>query len=130
MKRRAFLRGASAAGGAAFASRLWRRATASRPTLDRPLDRLREARIAVVARVAAAEGAGAGLADLMLGRTVSARRELAAGTLALRAAPVPGSHDAVELFATFRAKPHASASSVSLALDLDAWSRDNYVMLP
>ena len=30
MKRRAFLRGASAAGGAAFASRLWRPAEASR----------------------------------------------------------------------------------------------------
>ena len=66
----------------------------------------------------------------MLGRSVSARRELGAGSLALRAAPVAGSHDAVELFVTFRAKPHSAAGTVSLALELDAWSRDNYVMLP
>ena len=126
MKRRAFLRGASAAGGAAFASRLWRPAEASRPGA---LDRLQEAKIAVVAQVGG-PGGTATVAELMLGRTVSARRELAVGTLALRAAPVAGSHDAVELFVTFRAKPHAPASTVSLALDVDAWSRDNYVMLP
>src|SRR4029077_19531559 len=30
----------------------------------------------------------------------------------------------------FRAKPHSAAGTVSLALELDAWSRDNYVMLP
>jgi len=66
----------------------------------------------------------------MLGRTVSAHREIGAGSLALRAAPVAGNADAVELFATFRARPHAPAGIISLALDLDAWSRDNYVMLP
>ena len=84
----------------------------------------------MAARVAAPDAASAGPAELMLGHAASARRELAAGTLALRAAPVAGSRDAVELFATFRAKPHAAASTVSLALELDAWSRDNYVMLP
>src|SRR3954471_9328938 len=135
MKRRAFLRGASAAGGAAFASRLWRPAEASRPgtlagTLDRLLERLQQARIAVAARLPALNTAGAGPVELMLGRTASARRELGAGSLALRAAPVAGNHDAVDLFATFRAKPHAPAGVISLALDVDAWSRDNYVMLP
>jgi hypothetical protein len=131
MKRRAFLRGASAAGGAAFASRLWRPAEASRAgALDRLLERLQQAQIAVGAGVAASEAAGAGLADLVLGRTVSARRELAAGSLALRAAPVAGTVDALELFATFRARSHGPAGVVSLTLDLDGWSRDNYVMLP
>ncbi len=131
MKRRAFLRGASAAGGAAFASRLWRPAEATRPgTFERPLERLQNARIAVAARVAGPDAAGTGPAELMLGRATSARRELDAGTLALRAAPVAGIHDAVELFVTFRAKPHAPAGTVSLALELDTWSRDNYVMLP
>ena len=84
----------------------------------------------MAARVAPSNGAAAGPAELLLGRAVSARRELAAGTLALRAALVAGSRDAVELYVTFRAKPQAPASTVSLALDLDAWSRDNYVMLP
>jgi hypothetical protein len=130
MKRRAFLRGASAAGGAAFAARLWRPAEAAHPTPpDRPLDRLAQAQIAVTARVTS-DAAGAGLPELTLGRAVSARRELGAGSLALRAAPVAGNHDAVELFATFRAKPHVAAGLISLALDLGTWSRDNYVMLP
>ncbi len=131
MKRRAFLRGASAAGGAAFASRLWRPAEASRAgALERALERLQQARIAVAARLAAPDAASAVPAELMLGRNGSARRELAGGTLALRAAPVAGSHDAVELFVTFRAKTRAPAGTVSLALELDAWSLDNYVMLP
>ena len=84
----------------------------------------------MAARVAAADATGGGPGELMLGRGLSARRELADGTLALRAAPVAGSHDAVELLVTFRAKPRAPIGTVSLALDLDAWSRDNYVMLP
>jgi len=84
----------------------------------------------VVARVADSGAAATGLAELMLGHTVSARRELAAGTLALRAVAVPGSGDGVELFVTFRAKPHAPAGRISLALELDSWSPDNYVMLP
>src|SRR4051794_25213090 len=106
MKRRAFLRGASAAGGAALASGLWHPAEAAHPAaLDGPLDRLREARIAVTARVAASDAAGGGAGELTLGHAVSARRELSVGSLALRAAPVAGNHDAVELFATFRAKP-------------------------
>src|SRR6185369_3385269 len=131
MKRRAFLRGASAAGGAAFASRLWRPAEASRPgTRDRLLERLQQAQIAVGAGVAASEAAGAGLTDVVLGRAVSAHRELGAGSLALRAAPVAGTEDALELFTTFRAKSHGPAGVVSLTLDLDGWSRDNYVMLP
>ena len=131
MKRRAFLRGASAAGGAAFASRLWRPAEASRSSaFERTLDRLQRAKIAVVARVAASDALPSGVAELVLGRAASARRELAAGLLALRLATVAGSRDAVDLFATFRAKPHAPVDSISLALDLDAWSPDNYVMLP
>ncbi|HSY42137.1 MAG TPA: hypothetical protein VLA79_21530, partial [Polyangia bacterium] len=129
MKRRAFLRGASAAGGAALASRLWRPAEASRPAVDRALDRLQAAKIAVVVRVDGPSGT-ATVGELMLGRAVSARSEVAAGTLALRATPVAGSHDAVELGATFRAKPHTPAGRLSLGLDLEAWTPDNYVMLP
>src|SRR5580698_1444631 len=126
MKRRAFLRGAGAAGGAALAARFWRPAAASRPGT---LDRLRAAKISVAARLTPPGDAGDVLAELMLGRSVAARRELAAGTLALRATAVTGSPDAVDLFATFRAR-RAPAGSISLALDLDAWSRDDYVMLP
>jgi hypothetical protein len=126
MKRRAFLRGAGAAGGAVLGAQLWRPAAASRPDA---LDRLQQAKIAVAARLTPSDGAGDLLAELMLGRAVSARRDLAAGTLALRAAAVAGSPDAVDLFATFRAR-RVPASSISLALDLDAWSRDDYVMLP
>jgi len=84
----------------------------------------------VVARVAAADATANGVAELVLGRPASARRELATGLLALRAATVAGSRDAVDLFATFRAKRQAPVDNISLALDLDAWSRDNYVMLP
>ncbi len=80
------------------------------------------------ARVASPDGAGLG--ELTLGRAVSARRELGAGTLALRAGPVAGSRDAIELFATFRARPHAAAGGISLVLELDGWSPENYVMLP
>jgi len=83
-----------------------------------------------VARVAAADALPNGVAELVLGRAASARRELAAGLLALRVAAVAGSRDAVDLFATFRARPQAPVDSISLALDLDAWSGDNYVMLP
>jgi hypothetical protein len=130
MKRRAFLRGAGAAGGAVLGARFWRPAEAARPSvLARLLDRLQQAKIAVAARLTPSGGAEAALAELILGHAVSARRDLAAGTLTLRAAPVAESHDAVDLFATFRARS-APAGSISLALDLDAWAPDDYVMLP
>ena len=67
MKRRAFLRGASAAGGAAFASRLWRPAEASRPGRSRARSPAAGADRRGGAR-GGSDGAGAGPAELMLGR--------------------------------------------------------------
>jgi len=123
MKRRTFLRAVGATGGAALASRLAR--AAARPAA---LDKLKQARIAVVAR-AAAPAAGAA-AEVSLAAGLSARRDLRAGTLALRAAPVAGGHDSVDLFVSFRAKAGAPAGTINLALDFGAWSVDNYVLLP
>src|SRR6185437_3341169 len=123
MKRRTFLRAVGATGGAALASRLAR--AAARPAA---LDKLKQARIAVVAR-AASPAAGAA-AEVSLAAGLSARRDLRAGTLALRAAPVAGGHDSVDLFVSFRAKAGAPAGTINLALDFGAWSVDNYVLLP
>ncbi len=127
MKRRAFLRGVGAAGGAAFAPRL---ARAARGTRGGALERLKQARIAVGARVAPPGLPGGGTGELALGPGTTARRDLAAGMLALRAAPVAGDREAVDLFATFKAKAGAPAGTLSLALDFASWSVDNYVVLP
>ena len=128
MKRRTFLRGVGATGGAAFAAGLPRPAEAARPGA---LDRLKQAQISLVARATSLDGDGAGVGTAMsLGSGVSARSELRTGTLALRAAPVAGNRDAVDLFVSFRAKHGASAGGVNLALDFGAWSLDNYLLLP
>jgi hypothetical protein len=127
MKRRAFLRGVGAAGGATFAPRL---ARAARGPRGGALERLKQARIAVSARVAPPGQAGGAAAELALGPGATARRELAAGMLALRAAPVAGDREAVDLYATFKAKAGAPAGTLSLALDLAGWSVDNHVVLP
>jgi hypothetical protein len=127
MKRRAFLRGVGAAGGAAFAPRSSR---AARGTAGGALERLKQARIAVSARVAPPGVPSGGAGELALGAGASARRQLSAGTLALRAAPVAGNREAVDLYATFKAKAGAPPGTLSLALDFDAWSTDNYLVLP
>jgi hypothetical protein len=127
MKRRAFLGGVGAAGGAALAPRL------SRAARGRPggaLERLKQARVAVSARVGAPGVAGGGAGELALGPGGTARRELPAGTLALRASPVASDREAVELYATFKAKAGAAVGTLSLALDFDGWSTDNYLVLP
>ncbi|HEX3903660.1 MAG TPA: hypothetical protein VH853_12480 [Polyangia bacterium] len=125
MKRRTFLRGVGATGGAALAAGLARPAEGARPGA---LDRLKQAQISVVAR-ATPPGTGA-VAEMPLGDGFSARRELHNGTLALRAAPAAGGRDAVDLFVTFRGRSGAPAGTISLALDFGAWSLDNYLMLP
>jgi hypothetical protein len=142
MKRRAFLRGAGVASGAVLTGRLWRTARAARSAT---LERLHTAEIALVARVGALGGAS--LAELKLGPTAEARRELKEGSLTLRAVPAPGSHevheaheahsheahdshDSIDLTVTFRPRPHVPCLGVSLALDLARWSRDAYVLLP
>ena len=127
MKRRAFLRGAGLAGAAALASPVRRAAAAARPSA---LERLRQARIAIAARLTSAGGEGHVLAELPMGAASAARRSDRLGALALRAAAVAGDHDAVELFATFHAKPGAPAWHFALALDLQAWSPDHYLLLP
>src|SRR5579871_798665 len=123
MKRRTFLRAVGATGGAALAAELPRPAAAARPAA---LDRLKQARIAVVARAAA----GDATVELALGPAPQARRELRTGTLVLRAVPVGAGREAVDLFITHRAKVGAPAGTLSLALDFGAWSTDAYVLLP
>jgi len=125
MKRRTFLRAVGATGGAALATRLPRAGAAARPGA---LDKLKQARIAVVARAAPA-GGGTGV-EAPLASGLSVRRELRTGTLGLRAAPVSGGHDSVDLFVSFRAKAGAPAGTISLALDFGAWSVDDYLLLP
>ncbi|HVZ86686.1 MAG TPA: hypothetical protein VHG72_06945 [Polyangia bacterium] len=126
MKRRAFLRGAGLAGGAALAFP-GRRAAAARPGA---LDRLRQAKIAVMARLTSMAADGRVLAEVPLGAGISARRADRSGSLGLRAAAAGGGHDAVDLFATFQPKPGAPAWSLALALDLAAWSPEHYLLLP
>ena len=74
MKRRAFLRGVGAAGGAAFAPRL---ALATRGARAGALERLKQAHIAIGARVAPPGIPGGGTGELALGSGESARRDLA-----------------------------------------------------
>ncbi|HVY38086.1 MAG TPA: hypothetical protein VHM31_09125 [Polyangia bacterium] len=109
------------------ASAVARGARAARPAA---LDRLRAAGITAGARVAPW---GAGLSDgavVELGAAATGRRQLPSGTLEVRAAPVPGEADAVDLFATFRARAGAPAGSVSIALTCADWSVENYLLLP
>jgi hypothetical protein len=127
MKRRAFLRGAGLAGGAALAWPVRRAAAVARPAA---LDRLRQAKIAIAARLMSAGGEGHVLAELAMGAGLTARRSDRAGGFVLRAAAVAGSPDAVDLFATFHAKPGVPAWHFALALDLQAWSPDHYLLLP
>jgi hypothetical protein len=127
MKRRAFLRGVGAAGGAAFAPRL---ARATRGARAGALERLKQAHIAIGARVAPPGIPGGGTGELALGSGESARRDLATGTLALRVAPVAGSREAVDLYLTFKAKAGAPAGTLSLTLDFADWSLDNHLVLP
>ncbi|HXU63910.1 MAG TPA: hypothetical protein VN962_19565 [Polyangia bacterium] len=125
--RRTFLQGLGAATGAIGAGTLAGTARAARPAV---LDRLDTAEIAVAARAAPW---GADLHDgaaVELRAGTAARRQLPSGALDLRAAPVPGDPDAVDLFATFRARAGAPAGWLALQLDCTAWSVENYLLLP
>jgi len=122
--RRTFLQGLGAATGALG---LPRAARAARPVV---LDRLRAAEITVGARAAPW---GADLHDgaaVELRGAAAARRQLPPGALDLRAAPVAGEPDAVDLFATFRARAGAPAGWLALQLDCGSWSVENYLLLP
>jgi hypothetical protein len=127
MKRRGFLRGIGAAGGLALTSHLSRSAAAGRIAA---LDRLAQATIAVTARVAAPGATPSDGPDLVLPHGLQARRGLRAGNLALRAASVTAAPDAVDLAATFRARAGAPGECLALTLELGAWSRDSYLLLP
>jgi hypothetical protein len=122
--RRTFLQGLGAATGAMG---LAGAARAGRPAA---LDRLRAADITVGAR-AAPWGADVhdGAAVELLGASPP-RRQLPTGALDLRAAPVPGDPDAVDLFATFRARAGAPAGWLAVQLDCGSWSVENYLLLP
>lgn len=123
MRRRAFLQGLGAIGAGGLA----RPARAARSVV---VDRLRAAEIAVGARAAPW---GADLHDgaaVELRGATPARRQLPSGALDLRAAPVAGDPDAVDLFATFRARAGAPAGWLALQLDCGSWSVENYLLLP
>ncbi|MES1209125.1 MAG: hypothetical protein ABUS79_24570 [Pseudomonadota bacterium] len=125
--RRAFLQGIGAATGAVGVSAMAGRARAGRPAA---LDRLRAAGIGAGARAAPW---GAGLSDGVtaeLGAAATARHQLPTGTLEVRATPVPGDADAIDLFATFRARAGAPAGSLSVGLTWADWSVENYLLLP
>jgi hypothetical protein len=127
MRRRAFLQGLGAATGAIGAGALPRLARAGRLAA---LDRLRAAGVAVGGR-AAPWGETAPAGDLVeLGKGVAARRWLPGGGLELRAAPVSGEPDGVDLFATFRARAGAGATRLTVVLELGSWSVENYLLLP
>ncbi len=94
------------------------------------LDWLRAAGISAGARAAPWD---AGLSDgvvVQLGTAAAGRRQLPSGTLEVRAAPVAGDADAVDLFATFRARAGAPAGSLSVVLACADWSVENYLLLP
>ncbi len=110
----------------ALTSPLARPATAARLAA---LDRLRQAQIAVKARATSGDPSGID-EDLVLESGQQTHRDLRSGALRLGAVPVAGSHDAVDLFATFRPKKGTRDAGVGLGVEFGAWSRDNYVLLP
>jgi hypothetical protein len=138
MKRRAFLRGIGAAGGAAWAAGFSRpSSTARAKPLDRsavarakPLDRLREAGIGVTARVTRFDGPAMTTSDLVLGAAAGARGAAAGGTLTISAAAVAGRADAIDLLASFRPRGRAASAALGIRFGLGAWTRDDYLVLP
>jgi hypothetical protein len=122
MRRRSFLRAVGAASTAAAFPRV------SRAARLQALERLRAGSITVVAR--GTPGGGTEGLSLPLGAAPTARRQAAAGALELRAAAVPGEPDAVDLYATFRARGNTAAGTLGLSLELAAWSVENYLLLP
>jgi hypothetical protein len=132
MKRRAFLKSAGVAGGAAA---LGIPATSLSAKIQQdPFERLARAGLAVGARLSHYSGAHpTAVVELPLGPRAPARREVAgdAWACALRAAPVPGRADAVDLTATFKlVRGSAPEAGVALTLAIAGWSRDCYVLFP
>jgi len=127
MKRRAFLQGVGAAGGLAFAPGLGAAAPAAR---GRAVDRLRDAKIQIGSRIRMiARGPVQDHVDVELGVGRSARRADHGAALTLTATPIAGKSDAVDLLSTFKADA-ASVDQHNVTLGFNAWSRDNYVVLP
>jgi hypothetical protein len=134
MRRRAFLKGAGVAGGAAVLGLAPRslRAGGAKPA---PLDRLARARIALGVRLQRHEGSRAvTVVDVPLGAHETVRRDLGGAAWACRlrsATPVKARPDAVEIVAAFKLeRGRAPEASVGLTLAFDAWSPDDYVFLP
>jgi hypothetical protein len=127
MRRRAFLRGLGAAGGAALASGVARLGAAAHA---RPTDRLRAAGLSVVAKVVVGDGAAAAEVEVPLGAGSAARKSIPGGTITLQASPVAGEPDAVDVTATLGSRGRALSVAVELRLDVARWSRDVYLVLP
>jgi hypothetical protein len=133
MKRRAFLRGlGGAAGGLAFAPALAAAAPARR---SRVLDRLREAKIDVVALGSVVGGKpGPGYPteslDVTLANAAVARRSGRGGAFVVTAAGIPGRTDSVDLTSSLKPAAKTLVTDHRIGLAFRAWSRDNYVVLP
>ena len=128
MKRRAFLQGLGAAGGLAFAPTLGAAAPAAR---GRAVDRLRDAKIQIGSRIRMIEtGPRTGSVDVELGAGRSARRARHGASAHADARwPSPGNPTRSTCCRPSKSGS-ASLDEHSVTLGFDAWSRDNYVVLP
>jgi len=137
MRRRGFLKRLGVAGSAVAASRLYAAPTAraaGRASTAAVLGRLKHWPASLQARVARYE-AGRLIKETRValepGATAHAELDGALWTCALRAQPVKGATDAVDLLATFRlTKGSCSGANVGVALELGGWSRGDYLLLP
>jgi hypothetical protein len=127
MKRRAFLRGLGAASGLAFAPAI---AGAAPGVRGRALDRLREAKVQLGARITlVGPGNVREPVEVALGAGQSARRGGRGVTLALTATSPKGRPEAIDLLSTVRGG-NAAVDEHDISLRFGTWSRDNYVALP
>ncbi len=140
MRRRGFLKRLGVVGSAVASSRLYAAPIAHAGTVALraggavALARLKHWPASLQARVARYE-AGRLVKEtrvaLDAGATAHADVDGALWTCALRAQPVKGSADAVDLLATFRlTKGSCDGANVGVALELGGWSRSDYLLLP
>jgi hypothetical protein len=138
MRRRGFLKRLGVAGSAVAAQRLLAEPTAAhaaaRNGAAAALARLRHWPATLQARVARYES-GRLVKEtrvaLDAGATAHADLDGALWTCVLRAQPVKGSPDAVDLLATFRlVKGTCSGANVGVAVELGGWSHSDYLLLP
>ena len=138
MRRRGFLKRLGVAGTAVAANRLLggvpNAHAAARTTAAAALARLKHwpaSLQASVARYDASRLIKEARVALEAGATAHADLDGALWTCTLRAQPVKGQPDAVDLLATFRlVKGTCNSANVGLAVELGGWSHNDYLLLP